>query len=129
MLAVTRNPFPLVVDVVSLLHQTPRKAKGFRVFFSISLPAPQRVRLFKDYLLGAGKTYHPLEAVLHAATGSGDWQTDAATVLGVDQEWIDGFTDGFCQEPETSTGGEYVQGYLSAEELRMTRYRKELPDR
>src|SRR5215212_8102984 len=31
-LVFTRNPFLLVVDGVSLPHQTPQKAKGFRVF-------------------------------------------------------------------------------------------------
>ena len=81
------------------------------------------------YLLGAGKTYHPLESVLVSTTGSGDWRADGATVLGVDQDWISGFLDGFAQQPESSTGAEYIQGYLVAEQLRMSRYRRELPDR
>ena len=50
-------------------------------------------------------------------------------VLGVDAPWINGFLDGFDQRPESSMGAEYIQGYLSAEELRTTRYRKDLPDR
>jgi hypothetical protein len=60
---------------------------------------------------------------------SGDWRQDVAMVLGVDAPWISGFLDGFAQEPESSTDCEYTQGYLSAEELRITRYRKNLPDR
>ena len=52
-----------------------------------------------------------------------------ATALGVDPAWVMGFLDGFAQAGETSRGGDYVQGYLVAEELRMLRYRTELPDR
>jgi hypothetical protein len=52
-----------------------------------------------------------------------------ATVLGVDSQWVSGFLEGFAQEPESSTDAEYVQGYLTAEELRKARYRKHLPDR
>jgi hypothetical protein len=52
-----------------------------------------------------------------------------ATALGVDEQWVSGFLDGFDQRPESSMGTEYTQGYLSAEELRTTRYRKDLPDR
>ena len=52
-----------------------------------------------------------------------------ATVLGVDAKWVSGFLDGFAQEPESSTDAEYVQGFLTAEELRVTRYCKDLPDR
>jgi hypothetical protein len=81
------------------------------------------------YLFGEGKTYHPLEATLPGITASGDWCQDVATTLGVDTQWISGFLDGFAQEPESSTDAEYVQGYLAAEELRTTRYGKELPDR
>jgi hypothetical protein len=81
------------------------------------------------YWLGDGKTYHPLETVLVDVTASDDWQKDVATVLGVDAPWISGFLDGFAQEPESSTDGEYIQGFLTAEELRVTRYRKHLPDR
>jgi hypothetical protein len=40
-----------------------------------------------------------------------------------------GFLDGFAQEPESSTGGEYIQGYLAAEQLRTARYHRDLPDR
>jgi hypothetical protein len=81
------------------------------------------------YRLGYGKTYHPLETVLVDVTASDDWQKDVAMVLGVDAHWMRGFLDGFDQQPEFSTGAEYTQGYLSAEELRITRYRKDLPDR
>lgn len=76
-----------------------------------------------------GSRYHPLEAALVSATKSGDWRADVATDLGVDQEWIQGFLDGFAQKRETSTGGEYFQGYLTAELLRTTRFRHDLPDR
>jgi hypothetical protein len=81
------------------------------------------------YWLGRGKTYHPLETVLVDVAASGDWRQDVATALGVEAPWIDGFLDGFDQRPESSTGAEYVQGFLTAEELRVTRYRRELPDR
>jgi hypothetical protein len=81
------------------------------------------------YWLGDGETYYPLETVLVDVAASGDWRQDVATTLGVDAPWINGFLDGFDQRPESSTGAEYIQGYLSAEELRTTRYRKDLPDR
>jgi hypothetical protein len=81
------------------------------------------------YWLGAGKTYHPLETVLVGAPASGDWRQDVAATLGVDSQWVCGFLDGFAQEPESSTDAEYVQGYLTAEELRTTRYLMHLPDR
>ena len=38
---------------------------------------------------------------------------DVATTLGVDAQWVSGFLDGFAQEPESSTDGEYIQGYLT----------------
>jgi hypothetical protein len=81
------------------------------------------------YRLGDGKTYNPLETVLVDVAASGDWRQDVATTLGVEASWIDGFLDGFDQRPESSTGAEYIQGYLSALELRTTRYRKDWPDR
>jgi hypothetical protein len=81
------------------------------------------------YWLGDGRSYHPLEAALVGVAASGDWQEDVATALGVDAQWVSGFLDGFAQEPESSTEAEYTQGFLSAEELRTTRYRKDLPDR
>ena len=81
------------------------------------------------YWLGRGKSYHPLETVLVDVAASGDWRQDVATTLGVEAPWIDGFLDGFDQRPESSTGAEYIQGYLSAEELRTTRYHRDLPDR
>jgi hypothetical protein len=81
------------------------------------------------YWLGRGKGYHPLEPVLVDVAASGDWRQDVATTLGVDARWVSGFLDGFAQQPESSADGEYTQGYLTGEELRVTRYRKELPDR
>lgn len=51
-----------------------------------------------------------------------------ATALGVDQEWIRGFLDGFAQKPETDTDSEYIQAYLAAEQLRTAHFRRELPD-
>ncbi len=81
------------------------------------------------YFFGAAKEYHPLEAVLVDVAASGDWREDVATTLGVNAQWVSGFLDGFAQGPESSTDGEYIQGYLCAEEVRTTRYRKELPDR
>jgi hypothetical protein len=81
------------------------------------------------YRLRVGKTYHPLEAVLVGVAASGDWRKDVATTLGVEEPWVNSFLDGFAQRPESSTGAEYVQGYLTAEELRIARYRRDLPDR
>ncbi len=81
------------------------------------------------YRLGAGATYHPLEAVLVDVAASGDWRQDVATALGVDAQWVSGFLDGFAQEEESSTGGEYVQGYVTAEQVRIARYQRDLPDR
>ena len=82
------------------------------------------------YMLGAGKHVSPAGSDPRwDVAASGDWRQDVATTLGVDAQWITGFLDGFAQEPESSTDGEYIQGYLSAEEVRTTRYRKELPDR
>jgi hypothetical protein len=52
-----------------------------------------------------------------------------ATALGVDDRWVSGFLDGFAQQPESSTDGEYLQGYLTAEQLRTARYQRDLPDR
>jgi hypothetical protein len=81
------------------------------------------------YWLGRGKSYHPLETVLVDVAASGDWRQDVAAALGVGDRWLDGFLDGFAQGPESSASGEYVQGYLAGEELRITRYRRDLPDR
>jgi hypothetical protein len=81
------------------------------------------------YRLGVGKTYHPLETVLVGVVASGDWRKDVATALGVEAQWVNGFLDGFAQRAESSTDAEYVQGFLTAEELRTARYRRHLPDR
>jgi hypothetical protein len=80
------------------------------------------------YGLGGGQLYQPLEATLVGTLASGDWRQDVATVLGVDAEWVCGFLDGFAQWLESSKGAEYTQGYLTAEQLRVTRYRRDLPD-
>jgi hypothetical protein len=40
-----------------------------------------------------------------------------------------GFLDGFLQAGEVSRGFGHVREYFTAEELRMVRYRWELPDR
>ena len=62
------------------------------------------------------------------STGFPD-ERDVATALGVDAQWVSGFLDGFAQEPESSADGEYLQGYLTGEELRTARYHRDLPDR
>jgi hypothetical protein len=80
------------------------------------------------YWLGAGKSYHPLEATLVGTAAADDWRQDVATLLGVDAQWVSGFLEGFAQEPESSTDAEYTQGYLTAEQLRTARYRRHLPD-
>ena len=79
--------------------------------------------------VSSGARYHPLEAALVSASATGDWRQNVATVLGVDQNWIQGFLDGFDQQTEKATDPQYIQGYLAAEELRVTRFRRELPDR
>jgi hypothetical protein len=81
------------------------------------------------YALGAGKTYHPLDAVLVGVATSVDWRQDVATALGVGAQWVSGFFDGFAQEPASSADGEYSQGYLTAEQLRTARHQRDLPDR
>ena len=81
------------------------------------------------YWLGRGKCYHPLEPALVDVAASGDWRQDVATTLGVGAQWVSGFLDGFAQEPESSTDAEYVQGFLTAEQLRTARYHSDLPDR
>jgi hypothetical protein len=98
------------------LHVSPVRTRNLRVVEGV-------------YRLGDGKTYHPLEAVLVDVAASGDWRQDVATTLGVDAQWVSGFLDGFAQEPESSTGGEYVQGYLTGEQLRNARYHRDLPHR
>ena len=81
------------------------------------------------YTFGVGKTYHPLEATLVGTPAASEWQQDVAAALGAHAEWVSGFLDGFAQEPESSTDGEYLQGYLTAEQLRTARYHRDLPDR
>lgn len=39
---------------------------------------------------------HPVEAVLMGESSSGDWNVDVAQQLGVTQEWIRGFIDGYA---------------------------------
>jgi hypothetical protein len=103
---------------------------GVRFGYHVSPMPTANLRVVEGvYWLGNGKTYHPLETALVDVAASGDWKQDVATVLGVDAEWVSGFLDGFAQEPESSTDGEYLQGYLTAEDLRTTRYRRDLPDR
>jgi hypothetical protein len=66
--------------------------------------------------------YHPLEAVLVGEDArSGGWKVDAADRLGVSFEWVEGFLAGFAQAGENSTGPDFIQGYLTAEELRQRR--------
>jgi hypothetical protein len=81
------------------------------------------------YWLGDGKTYHPLETALVDVAASGDWLKDVATTLGVEAQWVRGFLDGFDRARESTTDGQYVQGWLAAEELRIARYHRDLPDR
>jgi hypothetical protein len=82
------------------------------------------------YGFAGGKAYHPLEAILTVVSvASSDWRADAATTLGVEPAWVRGFLDGFAQMPEESRDGEYIQGFLVAEQLRTMRYRRELPDK
>ena len=52
-----------------------------------------------------------------------------ASLAALKKQYLPGFLDGFTQEPESSTDGEYTQGYLTAEQLRTARYPKDLPDR
>jgi hypothetical protein len=103
---------------------------ALRFGLNVSAMPTENLLLAKGaYRLGVGKTFHPLETVLVGVAASGDWRKDVATALGVDAQWVNGFMDGFGQRPESSTDAEYVQGYLTAEELRIARYRRDLPDR
>ncbi len=103
---------------------------GVRFGYHVSPVPAGNLRVVEGvYTFGAAKSYHPLEAALIGTAASGDWRQDAATALGVDGQWVSGFLDGFAQGPESSADGEYVQGYLAAEQLRTARYRRELPDR
>ena len=103
---------------------------GMRFGFKISPTPTGNLRVIEGvYCFASMKRYHPLEATLICLPASGDWLADVATTLGVSSEWIRGFLDGFAQEQEASREGEYVQGFLTAEELRMMRYRTELPDK
>ncbi len=81
------------------------------------------------YTFSVGKTYHPLEATLVGTPAASEWQQDVAATLDVDAQWISGFLDGFAQGTDSSTCADYIQGYLTAEELRTARYRRDLPDR
>lgn len=68
------------------------------------------------------RAYHPLEAALHCEDArSGSWKADVATRLGVSAAWIEGFIAGFAQAGEASTNHDYIQGYLTAEQLRQSR--------
>jgi hypothetical protein len=98
------------------LHVSPVPAGNLRVVDGV-------------YRVGDGKTYYPLEVALVDVPASGDWLKDVATALGVDAQWVSGFLDGFAQQPESSTDAEYLQGFLTAEQLRTARYRRDLPDR
>jgi hypothetical protein len=103
---------------------------ALRLGLDVSPVPTANLRLVEgEYLLGAGKTYHPLETVLVGVAASGDWLKDVATTLDVDAQWVSGFLDGFAQGAESSTDAGYVQGYLTAEELRTARYLRDLPDR
>jgi hypothetical protein len=103
---------------------------GMRFGFKISPTPTGNLRVEEGiYMFASLKSYHPLEATLICVTASGDWLSDVATALGVDPAWVRGFLDGFAQAGETSRGWDYVEGYQVAEELRMLRYRRELPDR
>jgi hypothetical protein len=103
---------------------------ALRLGLDVSAAPTENLRLMEgEYLFGDEDNYHPLETVLVGVVASGDWRKDVATALGVDASWINGFLDGFAQRPESSADAEYVQGYLTAEELRIARYRRDLPDR
>jgi hypothetical protein len=66
--------------------------------------------------------YHPLEATLHCEDVlTGDWKADVATRLGVSASWTEGFVAGFAQAEESSADQDYIQGYLTAMELRQSR--------
>ncbi len=70
------------------------------------------------------RRYSPLEAVLVGLEiRTGDWRDDAAEVLGVTAGWIQGFVDGFARTGERSSDQDYLQGFLTAEELLARRFR------
>lgn len=64
------------------------------------------------------REYSPLEAMLVGVeVRQGNWRNDAADALDVTADWIEGFLDGFAQVGERSWGQDYIQGFLTAEEL------------
>ncbi len=102
---------------------------GHRFGYRISDTPTGNLRLVESvYGFASLGRYHPLEATLVGVTASGDWLMDVATALGVDPAWVMGFLDGFAQAGETSRGWDYAEGYRVAEELRVLRYRTQLPD-
>lgn len=69
--------------------------------------------------------YHPLESVLIGQDiRTGDWRADVATMLGVSDEWIEGFIDGFALSAESLQKQDYLQGFLAGEEFRTARPRR-----
>jgi hypothetical protein len=81
------------------------------------------------YLLGDGPASHPLETILVGVAATGNWLEDVQITLGVSEEWIDGFLAGFAHGPDGGVNADYSQGFLAAELLRTTHFRRQLPDR
>jgi hypothetical protein len=122
MLETTMNPDPLEIVTAGCWL-------ALRFGLRVSPVPTGNLRVVDGWFgFGGGTLYHPLEATLVGTPASGDWQQDVVTVLGVDAEWMHGFLDGFAQRLESSKDAEYLQGLLAAEELRVTRYRRDLPD-
>lgn len=71
------------------------------------------------------RRYHPLETLLIGEkVCSGEWTEDAAMRLDVSGDWVEGFIDAFALASEQPRGQEYLQGYLTAEELRARCFRR-----
>jgi hypothetical protein len=91
-------------------------------------PTPANCLTAKDGIYGvviATGRYHPLETVLVGAPATdAGWLADARNILGVSDEWIRGFMDGFAQVGEQADGQEYRQGYLTAMELTQRCFRR-----
>jgi hypothetical protein len=53
---------------------------------------------------------HPLESVLLGEESSGDWRADVAKMLGVSQEWVDGFARGWANRPDDEVQAGIIDG-------------------
>jgi hypothetical protein len=119
LLTTMNDPLEIITDACNLCFKF-----GLRASASVTGNLRKSDEGFYYVPVDEVTAYHPLEAALHCEDVlSGDWKEDVATRLGVSAEWIEGFIAGFAQAGEKSTDQDYIQGYLTAEELRQRRPR------